>query len=126
LLLENIMLLRPGPLIFRKRRTDRKPRRRAPAVVNQITSVAYGPAPEVLLATVTGTLVAAGELEGLMAVTILGNEYTPIDANLDDLPQVVLTFDRDVTEATTWSVPDPVTWEFAEGTLAAPFAGNIT
>ena len=121
------MLIRPGPLIYRRRGSYQAPRRRAPApaVANQITSVVYGPAPEVLLATVTGTLVAAGELEGLMVVTILGNEYTPIDANLDDLPIVTLTFDRDVTEATTWSVPDPATWEFAEGALAAPFSGSI-
>src|SRR5687768_8660196 len=88
-----------------------------PPVLNQITSVAYGSAPEVLIVTVTGTLVALGELEGLMAVTILGNPYTPIEASLDDLPQVVLTFDRDVTEAAEWIVPDPATWEFAEGTL---------
>ena len=97
----------------------------APPAVNQITSVAYGPAPEVLVVTVTGTLLALGELEGLMAVTILGNVYTPIDGNLDDLPQVTLTFDRDVTEAAEWTVPDPATWEFAEGVLVAPFGGSI-
>jgi hypothetical protein len=107
----------------RARRTPGSPP--APPVLNQITSVAYGPAAEVLLVTVTGNLVAAGELEGLMVVTILSNEYTPIDANLDDLPIVTLTFDRDVTEATTWSVPDPATWEFAEEALAAPFGGSI-
>ena len=119
------MLLRPGPLVFRKRRTDRKPRRRPPAVVNQITSVAYGGAVEMLTVTVSGTLVQLGELHGLMAVTILGNEYTPIDADMSEAPVVHLTFDRDVTEATTWSVPDPATWEFAEGALAAPFSGSI-
>jgi hypothetical protein len=94
-------------------------------VVNQITSVQHGPAPEVLLVTVTGNLVALGELEGVLSVTILGNVYTPIDGNLDDLPIVTLTFDRDVTEATTWTVPDPATWEFAAGALAAPFSGDI-
>ena len=119
----------PPPLIPAKARRHRKRRppaaTPAPPVVNQITSVAYGPAPEVLLVTVTGTLVALGELEGLMAVTILGNVYTPIDGNLDDLPQVVLTFDRDVTEAAEWSVPDAATWEFVEGALVAPFSGTI-
>jgi hypothetical protein len=97
----------------------------APPVLNQITSVAYGGAVEQLTVTVSGDLVALGELEGLMAVVIQGNPYTPIDGNLDDLPIVTLTFERDVTEATTWSVPDPATWEFAEGTLVAPFSGSI-
>jgi len=96
-----------------------------PPVVNQITSVAYGAAPEVLIVTVSGTLISVGELEGLMSVDILGNSYTPIDANLGSLPEVMLTFDRDVTEAAEWTVPDPATWEFAAGALVAPFGGSI-
>ena len=118
------MPVKVPPLPFLRRRARRAPVQ-APPALNQITSVAYGGAPEVLIVTVTGTLVATGELEGLLAVTILGNVYTPIDANLDDLPQVTLTFDRDVTEATTWTVPDPATWEFSTGPLTAPFAGTI-
>ena len=110
---------------FRRRAGRSRPRPAAPVVLNQITSVQYGPAPEVLLVTVTGNLVALGELEGLLSVTILGNVYTPIDGNLDDLPIVTLTFDRDVTEATTWTIPDPATWDFAEGALVAPFSGSI-
>src|SRR5688572_16028443 len=115
----------PTAAKFRRRRGRSRPRPAAPVVLNQITGVQYGPAPEVLLVTVTGNLVALGELEGLLSVTILGNDYTPIDGNLDDLPILTLTFDRDVTDATTWSVPDAATWEFAEGALVAPFGGSI-
>ena len=78
-----------------------------------------------LTVTVSGTLVSLGELEGLLAVTILGNPYTPIDADMSEAPTVHLTFDRDVTPATEWSVPDPATWEFASGSLAAPYTGSI-
>jgi hypothetical protein len=113
------------PPEYRPPRFRPRPRRRSSQVVNQITSVAYGPAAEILIATVSGDLLALGELEGLLSVTIMGNTYTPIDGNLDDLPQVVLSFDRDVTEATTWTIPDPATWEFSAGPLAAPFAGTI-
>lgn len=35
-----------------------------PPVLNQITGVAHGPAPEIIVVTVTGTLLALGELEG--------------------------------------------------------------
>ena len=64
-------------------------------------------------------------VEGLMAVEILGNTYTPIDADMSEAPVVHLEFERDVTVATTWSVPDPAAWEFAEGGLASPFSGDI-
>src|SRR5688500_11453025 len=83
----------PPPLTPAKARRHRKRRPAAatpaPPVVNQITSVAYGPAPEVLIVTVSGSLISVGELEGLLSVEILGNAYTPIDVNLESLPEVM-------------------------------------
>ena len=118
-------MLRPIPTEYRPPRGRVRPRPAAPVVMNQITSVAYGPAPEVLVVTVAGTLAGVGEVQGLLSVSILGNEYTPIEASLDEAPLVVLTFDRDVTDATAWTVPDPASWLFEEGELAAPFGGEI-
>jgi hypothetical protein len=60
-----------------------------------------------------------------MALEIDENMYNPIDANLDELPEVTLTFERDVTTATAWTVPAAASWEFADGALAAPFSGSI-
>ena len=56
-------MIAPDPIVFRRRRSAPKPQRRpAPAVVNQITSVAYGPAPESLTVTVSGTLVDVADV----------------------------------------------------------------
>ena len=114
----------------RYRRPRFRPRRRrtasqAPPAVNQITSVVYGAAPEFLIVTVTGTLTGLGELQGLMSVVVGENTYTPINADMSEAPVVYLEFETDVTTATAWSVPDPVTWEFAAGALGAPFSGSI-
>jgi hypothetical protein len=97
----------------------------APPVVNQITSVVYGASPDTLVVTVSGTLVSVADLSQAMRLEIDENMYDPIDANLDELPQVVLTYERDVTTATAWTVISPAAWEFAEGDLAAPFGGSI-
>jgi hypothetical protein len=117
----------PFFIAARRRRLGRgKPRPTVPPPVqNQIAGVVYGPAPETLVVTVTGSLLALDNLPGVMALEIDENMYNPIDADLDELPQVTLTFERDVTTATAWTVPTPAAWEFAEGELAAPFSGAI-
>jgi hypothetical protein len=96
-----------------------------PAVVNQITSVVYGGAVEQLTVTVSGMLVSVADLSQAMRLEIDENMYDPIDANLDDLPEVVLTYERDVTTATSWTVITPAAWEFDQGELQAPFSGAI-
>ena len=78
-----------------------------------------------LVVTVTGSLVAITDLNQAMALEIDENTYQPIDANLDELPQVVLTYERDVTPATAWTVTNPAVWQFAESALGAPFSGTI-
>ena len=117
----------PPPIIPARQRRHRKRRtaRAAPAVVNQITSVVYGASPDTLVVTVSGTLVSIADLSQAMRLEIDENMYDPIDANLDDLPEVVLTYERDVTTATTWTVISPAAWEFADGDLQAPLSGSI-
>jgi hypothetical protein len=98
----------------------------APVLTNQITSVVYGPAPESLTVTVSGTLVDIADVTGSLAIEIDESTYNPIDADLSELPQVVLTFERDVTTATAWTVPSPAAWDFSGGEpLVAPFSGSI-
>ena len=97
----------------------------APPALNQITGVTYGALPEELVVTVSGPLVGVGNLEELLSITIDENAYSPSDADLESLPTVVLSFGRDVSMATSWEVPVPSAWEFAEGELGEPFSGVI-
>src|SRR5688500_20382464 len=87
LVIRTSAMIEQTPFIPTRPRRHRRQRPPAatpvPPALNQITSVAYGPAPEVLIVAVTGTLVALGELEGVVAVTSLGHPSTPIEANLD-------------------------------------------
>ncbi len=105
-------------------------RRPAPYVEPQtprgIVSVAHGAANNEIVVTFVGTLLAIAEAQDGLAVMIGAVRHLPDDA-IYTFPQQTATFAFavDVSGATTWSVPNPATWEFAEGPMLPPFSGDI-
>ncbi len=119
----------PPPLIPSKPRRRRRRRPAAfvePQTPRGIVSVAHGAANNEIVVSFVGTLLAIGEAQGALAVMIGATEYLPDDAIYTFGEQTAtIAFAVDVTTATTWSVPDPVSWEFAEGPMLPPFSGTI-
>ncbi len=120
-------MLLPVPPKFRRHSPRPRPQPFVePQTPRGIVSVTHGAANNEIVVTFVGTLLAIGEAQGALAVMIGATEYLPDDA-IYTFPQQTATFAFavDVTTATTWSVPDPVAWEFAEGPMLPPFSGSI-
>ncbi len=108
----------------------RRKRRAGPYVEPQtprgIVSVAHGAVANEIVVSFVGTLLAIGEAQGALAVMIGETEYLPDDAIYTFGQQTAtFAFAVDVSTATTWSVPDAVAWEFAEGPMLPPFSGSV-
>jgi hypothetical protein len=108
----------------------RKRRRVASAgpMVNQIVRVSHGGThgDDAIIVTVNGTVVGIDDYTNVLSIMMDGNAYGPIGGNFDQLPEVLLLFERDVSTSTTWSVPNVGVWHFEDGQpLVEPLSGTI-
>lgn len=120
------MLTNAPPLRFQRRRGRRKPVAQPAPVPNQITRVRHGENANEIIVTVSNPLDSLVFSEAMEVSVDESGWIQSTGGNLDNQPDVLLTFGEDVSGCEFWELITGDVWVFVNGGLMeGPISGSI-